>query len=117
MTVFWDLQQSRYTSDQREALSQIDSFHLRIVTQLLWRPRPEDLSLINDVSAIGYRQCLSHVVIRDQHSDSARFQIKNDLLQIQHGDRINSRKRLVQQNERWTNAQTAGDLHTASFAA
>ena len=68
-------------------------------------PCAENAPFVNDVGAVGDRKRFADIVVSNQNSDAAGLQIGNNLLQIQHGDRVNARKRLVQQDERRVNAQ------------
>src|SRR4051812_46866878 len=101
--------------NQRETLAQVNSAHFRIVAQLLRRTGAEDAPFIDDVSAVGNRQRLAHVVIGDQHADAARLQVENDLLQIEHRDGIDTAEGLVEQDEVRLDAEAAGDLHPAAL--
>src|ERR1700690_2816041 len=85
---------------------------LRVTSQLLRCTGAENPALINNVCAIRHRQRLPHIVVRDQNSDPARPQIRNNLLQIQNGDGVNSRKRLVQKDERRIDTERTGDLNS-----
>src|SRR5271165_4331530 len=55
-------------------------------------------------------------MIRDQNSDAAGPQIGDYLLQIQNGNRVDSRKRLVQQNKRRADAQRPRNFHAPTLA-
>ena len=46
-----------------------------------------------------------------QHTNTAGLEIADDLLQIKHGDRVDSRKRFVEQNKHGIDAQRAGNFH------
>src|SRR5271168_1797415 len=77
----------------------------------------EDLALSNNVGPVSNRQCLAHVVIGDQNSYSARFQIKNNLLQVKHSNWIDAAERLVKQQKARLNAQAARNLDTPALTA
>ncbi len=55
-------------------------------------------------------------MVGNQHADALRLQIENDLLQVEHGNRIDARKRLVQQDDALRNAQRARNLHPSPLA-
>ena len=56
--------------NQREAFAEIDAFDLKIAAQFARSSRAEDTPLIDDVGAVGDRQGLADVVVRDQNSDA-----------------------------------------------
>jgi len=89
-------------------LTQVNPAYLRIFAQLLRSSGAEDTPFIDDVCAIGHGKCLAHIVIGDQNPDSARFQVEDDLLQVEDSDRIDARKRLVEQDERGLNGRDNG---------
>ena len=57
--------------DEAEALSEIDPLDLGIVPQLSGVPGAEDAALIDDVGAVGDRECLAYIVVGDQDADPA----------------------------------------------
>src|SRR6185503_7638007 len=56
-------------------------------------------------------------MIRYQHSYAAFSQLLQDALYINHGNRVNTCKRLVEQNESRLDDQTPGDLCSTALAA
>ena len=56
-------------------------------------------------------------MIGDQDSDAASFQVGNNLLQIQYRDRIDARKRLVEQNKGRVNTEAACDFDAPALAS
>jgi hypothetical protein len=76
---------------------------------------PEDPAFINDVRSVGYRKRVSYVVVRDQHPDPGGFHVANYFLQVENRDGINSRKRLIQQDELGLDAQCSRDLNPSSL--
>ena len=54
---------------------------------------------MHDVGPIHDAQRFADVVIGDEHADAAFFEMKNDLLNVADRDQIDSRERLVEQNE------------------
>ena len=84
----WDW--SERISAQRESFSQVNTSHLRIVAKFLRRSSEADFSIGNDVGTVRNRQRLADVMIRDENTDPARLQIKNDLLKVEHCDGVNT---------------------------
>ncbi len=60
---------------------------------------PENFAFVDDVRPIGYRQSLSHIVVRNQNPDTGSFHVADYFLQIEYRNGINSGKRLIQQDE------------------
>src|SRR5712672_1235924 len=94
-----------FFSHQREAFAQVHPTDFRIAGQLFGLAVAEDSAIVNDVSAIGYRERFAHVVIGDQDSDAAGPQAADNFLQVENGDGIDPGKRFVEQNEGWIDAQ------------
>src|SRR2546423_1336267 len=104
-------------SHHRETLAQVDPLYLRIVAELLRSTPSENPAFIDDVRAVGHRERLADVVVGDQHPDPARLQVENDLLQVEHRDRVDARERLIEQDELGLDTQAARDLDPAPLAA
>src|SRR5712692_8838050 len=98
-------------------ISQIDAPHFWIVAQNVRSARSKDFPMIQDVCAIRYAESFSHVMVRDQHADSRPAQIANNFLQILDGERVDSRKRLVQQDEGWLQRQRPRNLEPPPLSA
>jgi len=71
-------------------LSKINPLNLGIVTELFWSAGPKNRSIVDDISAVSDLQGFSDVVIGDQDPDLLGFKVLNDLLDLKHGDRINT---------------------------
>src|SRR5271168_3428087 len=102
---------------QGKTFPEINAADFWVFAQLFRASGAEDTPFVDDVGAVGNGEGFADVVIRDQYPDSACFQVEDDLLQIQDGNRIDARKRLIQQDEGRLDAETAGDLYPAPFAA
>ena len=77
----------------------------------------EDSAIVNNVCPVGDRECLPHVMVGNQHSNSARPQPADDLLQVENGDRINAGKRFVQQDKCGIDAQAARNFNAPPLAS
>src|ERR1700746_1443629 len=108
---------NRYFSHQRETLAQVYASDFRIGCQLAGHAMTEDSSFVDDVGPVGDRQRLAHVVIRYQDSDAAGPQAADNFLQVEHGNRVYSRKRFIEQDKRGIDAEAAGDFHFSALAA
>ena len=106
----------RRSSAERKPLTQVDSPDLRIGAQFLGRAVAKDLALVDDVRAVGDRECFTDIMVRNQHSDATGFKVEDDFLKVDYRDGIDSRKGLIQKNEGWLDAQAAGNLDASPFA-
>src|SRR6516164_8300860 len=96
-------------------LSEINPLNLTVAPEFFRSTGPKNRSVIDDISAVSDLQGFSHIVVCDQHTDLLGFQVVNDFLNLEHGYRIDSGKRLVQQNEFGRYHQRSRDFHAASF--
>ena len=71
-------------------LAKINPLHFCIPAELLGRPRPENRSIVDNISAVSDLQGFSDIVIGHQNPDLLRFQMINDLLNLDDRDRIDS---------------------------
>ena len=85
---------------EREVVAEIDAFHFGVAPQLPRSAGAEDFSFGDDVCAVGDAQCFADVVVCNQYADAAGLEVENDLLQVEHSDGVDARKRLIQQDER-----------------
>src|SRR5205823_3912848 len=94
-----------------------DNSSLVIAGQLIRRPCPKDLSVIYYIRSVGNRQSLADIMIGDQYADAALAQLLQDALYINHRNRVNPGKRLVEQNESRFDHQAPCNLRSAPLAA
>jgi len=91
-------------------LAEIDFPDVFIINNLARRARSEYAPLVDDVGAIANAERFPDIVVGDQHADAALFQEPDDFLDVEHGDRINARKRFVEEDEARSRRQRARDL-------
>src|SRR5439155_23383361 len=82
---------------EAEILAQIDPFHLRVAAEHVRTAGAEDLSVIDDVGPVGDDQGFADIMIGHQNPDSGPLQVRDDALQFDHLNRIDSGKWLVEQ--------------------
>ena len=99
-----------------KAFAEVDAAHFRVVAENVRRTSPEDLSFVDDVGTVCDRESLADIVVRDEHADTARFEVEDDLLQVEDGNRIDAGKGFVEQDEGRLDAETARDLHASALA-
>src|SRR5437867_3095338 len=96
-----------------ESLPQINLSYDGVIRQGKRRASPQNLAGVDYISAIDDGQSLADVVVRDEDADAGRGQTAHDRLNVEHGDRVDSGKRLVEQEEVGRDDQAAGDLDPA----
>src|ERR1700734_2344067 len=99
-------------SIHREVLTQIDPPNIRIAPQLSRCSSSKNFTFRNDVRSVRHGQSLPHIVVGNQYPDPAPLQPEDDLLQIEHCNRIDSREWFVKQDERGLDRQASRNLHT-----
>src|SRR5688572_1641806 len=102
---------------EAEVLAQIDLSYAFIINDLLRLAVGEHAAVIDDVGAVADAESFPHIVIGDQYADAARLEKADDLLDVQHDDRIDPRERLVEQDEARLGRERARDLHAPPLAA
>ena len=100
-----------------EMLAEVDLANHRVGGQFLGRTRLEDLALVEQVGAVGDGQRLVDVVVGDDDADVLVLERRHDRLDVLHGDGVDAREGLVEQDERRVDGHRARDLRTAPFAA
>src|ERR1051326_445034 len=98
-------------------LAKINPLYLCIAAEFFGSSRSKNRSIIDDISAVSDLQGFSHIVIGYKNTDLLRFQMINDPLNFNHRNRVDARKRLVQENKFWRNNQRSCNLHSASFSS
>ena len=77
----------------------------------------EEFALAEKVDAVDDVKGLAHIVVGDEDSHAALAQVLNDLLDICDGKRVNTRERLIQEDELRLKRKAACDLDAAAFAS
>src|SRR3982750_2397434 len=104
------------TSIEIERLAEVNSSNLRVGRETLRYALPKDLAFLDDIGAIGDLQCFPYVVIRDENADSSRPKLGDNPLYFEYGDRIDSCKGLIEQNECRVDGEAPGDLDAPPLA-
>ena len=73
-------------------------------------PAKKILSLRNNVSPVSDAQRFAHIVVGNQNADAAGLQVKDDLLQLQHRNRIDAAEWLIQQDKTPAGCRGSGQL-------
>ena len=102
---------------QSELGPQINPADLVVGGQAVGRAALENDAAVHDVGAIGDAERFADVVIGDEHADAAVPQVKDDLLDVGDGNRIDAGKRLVEQDELRRDDERARDFRAPPLAA
>src|SRR5688500_13526234 len=83
---------SRGETLQTEVLPEVDFSYALIINDFFRLAVGEDGAFVDDVSAVADAESLSHIMIGDDDADPPLFQEPDDLLDLEHGDRIDARE-------------------------
>ena len=72
---------------------------------------------MQDVGAVDDIERFAHVVVGDQHADATVLEMRHQIADVGHGDRVDARQRLVEQHETRLRGQRPGDLDPPPLAA
>jgi len=117
LKVFDGLRLVTADSVQRKSFAKVDPPHLYVIPQLVRCSGAEDPSFGDYVCPVGYAERLANIMVGNQNADAARFQVEDDLLQFQDGDRVDPAERLIEQDELGLDAQRPGDLNPSPLSA
>ena len=98
-------------------MPQIDTADILVRRQRGWRSAAENRPIVHDICPVSNAQRFTDVVIGDQHADAALLQVEDDLLNIGDRDRVDTRERLVEQDEARGDDQRTRDLRPPPLAA
>ena len=90
---------------EREALAEIEPPHIGVRHQFGGRAGEQHAAVIDDVGAIDDIERLAHIVIGDQHADTAILQLPDQVANVRDRDRVDPRERLVEQHDRRIGSQ------------
>ena len=75
---------------QTKVGAQIDPLHVFIAGKSSRGSASKHYAVMNNVSAISYPECFSHVVISDQNANPAFLKVENNLLNVTDGNWVDS---------------------------
>src|SRR5688572_3639529 len=79
--------------------------------------RGQHCALVDDIRAIADAERFTNVMIGYEHADAALLEEPNDALDVEHGDRVDAGKGLIQQDEGRSRAERARDLQPPSLSS
>ena len=100
-----------------EMLAQINLSYTFIMDDFFRTTRSKYFTGVNNRGAITNAQRFPYVMVGDQNAYAAFTKEADDFLDVDHGDRVNAGKRLVEQNEARVGRQGTRDFDAAAFAA
>src|SRR5258705_12194515 len=98
---------------EAEVLPEIHLSDGLIIDDLLGLPEGEHRALVDDVGVVADAERLAHVVVGDEDADAALLEEADDLLDVEHRDRVDAGERLVEQDEARVRGERARDLDAA----
>ena len=75
----------------------------------------EDGSLVEQIGAVNDGERLTHIVVGDDDTDILVFQFCDDVLDVLHGDRVDTGKRLIEKDELGVDGKCTCNLATAAL--
>jgi hypothetical protein len=105
------------SGSEAEILAQIHLPDVFIINDFVRAASRKDASLVDDVGVVADPQRFANVVVGNQHPDVAFLEEADDLLDIEHGDRIDAGERLVEQNETRIGGQGTGDFDSPALTS
>src|ERR1700674_3938525 len=99
-----------------EVLPEVDLPDAFIINNFVGRSRGQDPALADDVGAVANAQRFADIVIGDHDPDVLLLEEADDLLDVEHGDRIDAGERLVEQEETRPRGERARDFDPAALS-
>ena len=112
-TVVWSVE---LVLAEHELIGEIVLAYNRVGSQLLWCALKEYATLKEEVSTVGDGESLLHVVVGDENTDVSILQMPHNLLNLFHGNRVNTSEGLVEHDELRFNGKAACNLTTSALS-
>ena len=88
-----------------------------VMQNLVRRTLGADLAVLDQVTAVGDLQSFADIVVRDNDPDAPVLEKPDDFLNLEHGDRIDAREWLVEENETRVCRERPRDFDAAALTA
>ncbi len=102
---------------QSEIRPQINFPHFRVMQDFLGGSRGQRPALTQDIGAVANSQCLADIVVRDQNPDPTVSQVGDNLLDVPHGNGVDTGKGFIEKNEEGLHRQGPRYFHATTLAA
>src|SRR5687768_2878208 len=104
-------------SSKPEMFSQLYFSHAFIINDFIRITAGQYLAVADNIGMIANTQRFPYVMIGDEHADVAFLEKPDNLLDIQHGNRVHTRERFIQEDKARQRCQCPGNFNTAPLAA
>src|SRR6185436_2549173 len=84
---------------QSELRAEVNPFDLLVGGEAVGGSTAENHPIMHDIGAIRNPERFPHVVVCNQHTNSALLEVKDDLLNVRDGNRVDPGERLIEQHE------------------
>src|SRR5579859_3386992 len=98
-------------------LAQIYFSYAFIINDFLGLARGQNRAVIDDIGTVANTERFPDIVVRDEHADVALPEEADDFLDVQHRDWIDTRERLIEQDEARLRGQRTRDFDAPTLAA
>ena len=75
----------------------------------------EDVAIEQQIGTVGQTKRFQSIVVGDEDTDVLVLQLPHDVLDVLHGNRVDTRKRLVEHDELRVDGQASGNLRASAF--
>lgn len=106
----------RANESKLEVLSQINLPYPFIINDFIRSAVGQNGPVVNDIGPVANAQGFSHIVVRNEHPDTPVLEEPYDFLDIQHGNGVDTRKRLIEQDKSRLGRQCTCDFSAAPLA-
>ncbi len=96
--------------------AEVNLSYLVIVHNFLRAAACKHFASVNNPRMVTDAEGFAHIVVGNQHTNTARLEKADDLLDVDHRNRVDTGKRLIQQDQFGLRRQRTRDLYAATFA-
>src|SRR5687768_5377785 len=104
-------------SSKPEMFSQIYFSHAFIINDFISITASQYFAVADNIGVIADAQRFPDIMIGNEHADVAFLEKPDDLLDIQHGNRVHTCKWFIQEDKARQRCQCPGNFNTAPLAA
>src|SRR5215831_4248155 len=101
---------------QPEILAEVNASYTFIIDDLIGFAEGEHQSFVNYVRVIADAKSFANVVVGNEDADASFLEKTDDLLYVEHGDRIDAGEGLIEQHEARAGREGGCDLDPAPLA-
>ena len=101
---------------ENEAGTQVLGTDILVVCQFLRRAGLENRTFVKKIGPVNDSHRFTDIVVSNDDADILVLELRNNILDILHRNRIDTGKRLIQKDELRVNGKGTGNLATAALA-